>query len=38
MRAETINIYTFDELNDAAKDKAREWYRQNLDYPWAMNQ
>ena len=34
MRTEQINIYTFDELNDSAKDKAREWYRQNLDYPW----
>lgn len=34
MRTEQVIIYTFDELNDAAKDKAREWYRQSLDYPW----
>jgi hypothetical protein len=34
MRTEQVTIYTFDELNDAAKDKAREWYRKNLDYPW----
>lgn len=31
---ETI-VYEFDELNDKAKEKAREWYREgNLDYPW----
>lgn len=28
-------IYTFDELPDAAKEKAREWYRNGqLDYDW----
>lgn len=28
-------IYTFDELSDAAKEKAREWYRNGqLDYDW----
>ena len=28
-------IYTFDELSDAAKEKAREWYRDGqLDYDW----
>ena len=27
--------YTFDELSDAAKEKAREWYRNGqLDYDW----
>jgi len=34
MRTEQVTIYTFDELNDVAKDKAREWYRQGLEYPW----
>ena len=29
-----VTIYTFDELNDTAKEKAREWYREDLDYPW----
>ena len=28
-------IYTFDELSDAAKEKAREWYRNDqFDYDW----
>ena len=28
-------IFTFDELSDAAKERAREWYREgNLDYDW----
>jgi hypothetical protein len=33
---ETIEvvIYTFDELEDEAKEKARTWYRDGLDYPW----
>lgn len=30
---ETI-VYTFDELNDQAKEKAREWYRSGFEYPW----
>ena len=35
MRTETINIYTFDELSDKAKDRARDWWRQGaLDYGW----
>lgn len=34
MRTENVTLYKFDELNDTTKDKAREWYRQNLDYPW----
>lgn len=34
MRTETINIYTFDELSDAAKEKAREWYRNGMEYFW----
>ncbi len=31
MKTVTINAYTFDELNDEAKEKAREWFRK--DYP-----
>jgi hypothetical protein len=27
-------IYTFEELNDEAKECAREWYRSSLEYPW----
>ena len=28
-------VYTFDELSDKAKEKAREWYREGaLDYEW----
>ena len=37
MRQITETVYTFDELSDAAKEKAREWYRGNdggLDYDW----
>lgn len=37
MRKETItrDIYTFDELSDAAKERAREWYRSGtFDYEW----
>jgi hypothetical protein len=34
MRTETISIYTFDELNDAAKEKAREWYKNGMEYFW----
>ena len=31
----TIESYTYDELSDAAKEKARDWYRQaGLDYDW----
>lgn len=33
----TVTAYTFDELNDKAKDKAREWMRRCVgeDYAWA---
>ena len=35
MRTETIEIYTFDELSDESKEKAREWWRKGgLDYDW----
>jgi len=29
-----LQVFTFDELSDEAKEKAREWWRVNLDYPW----
>jgi hypothetical protein len=29
-----INLYAFDELSDEAKERAREWWRESLDYPW----
>lgn len=37
MRTETVSIYTYDELSDQAKAKARDWYRGDdggLDYEW----
>lgn len=27
-------VYTFEELDDKAKEKARDWYRANIEYPW----
>lgn len=31
----TTTVYQFDELNDKAKERAREWYRAGaLDYEW----
>jgi hypothetical protein len=29
-----ITLYTFDELNNNAKDRARDWYRATIDYDW----
>jgi hypothetical protein len=35
MKTIEIKIYTFDELSDIAKERAREWYREGaLDYKW----
>lgn len=35
MRTETIELYQFNELNSAAKENARDWYRQGgFDYDW----
>lgn len=35
MRTKQIELYTFEELSEDAKEKAREWYRQGaLDYEW----
>lgn len=32
MRQKTINLYTFDELPDKAKDKAREWSANEYEF------
>lgn len=29
-----ITVYNFDELDDPAKERARAWYRDGLEYPW----
>jgi hypothetical protein len=35
MKTIETRVFTFDELEDKAKDKARDWYRQGLfDYDW----
>lgn len=35
MQTITFNLYTFDELTDErAKERARDWCRNNLDFPW----
>lgn len=34
MKTIQISVYSFDELTDNAKERARSWYRENLDYPW----
>ena len=35
MRTETIEIYTFNELSEDAKENARNWWRKiGLDYDW----
>ncbi|WP_269581937.1 antitoxin of toxin-antitoxin stability system [Roseibium sp. Sym1] len=34
MRAETINVYQFDELSDAAKERARDWWRECENQDW----
>ena len=35
MREQVYKIYKFDELTDSAKEKAREWYRKDLDFDGA---
>lgn len=32
MRVITQTVYNFDELSDAAKEKARDWYRMSLEF------
>lgn len=35
MKTITTTVYEFDELNDKAKEKARDWWREHvLDYDW----
>jgi hypothetical protein len=34
MKTITVKVYSYDELSDEAKEKAREWYRSGNDYPW----
>jgi hypothetical protein len=34
MRTIEKTIYTFDELDECAKSRAREWYRNGLEYPF----
>ena len=29
-----IEVFTFDELDEEAKERARTWYRDGLEYPW----
>ena len=34
MRTIEKTIYKFDELSESAKERAREWYRRGLEYPF----
>jgi hypothetical protein len=34
MKIIRVGIYSFEELEDEAKERAREWYRNGLEYPW----
>jgi hypothetical protein len=34
MKTVELTIYKFEELNDKAKDRAREWYRNGHDFFW----
>jgi hypothetical protein len=34
MRQETINIFKYEELNDEAKEKARQWFSNGQEYHW----
>jgi hypothetical protein len=34
MEVVELQIFQFNELDEKAKDKAREWYRQDIEYPW----
>lgn len=36
MRTITVKLYTFEELNDAAKEKARDWWRgTGFEFAWS---
>ena len=34
MKQKTINIYQYDELSETAKEKARDWYRDGMEFAW----
>jgi hypothetical protein len=34
MQVVELKIFEFNELSDDAKEKAREWYRHDMDYHW----
>jgi hypothetical protein len=34
MRVLTVGAFRFQDLEDEAKERAREWYREGFDYPW----
>ena len=34
MRTDTIEIYSFNELSDKAKENARNWWRSHCDFHW----
>lgn len=34
MKQRTINVYDYDELSEKAQERAREWWRDGLDYEW----
>ncbi len=35
METVQIEVYSFDELSESAKDKAREWWRHGIDFAWS---
>lgn len=35
MRTIEKTVFTFDELSDDAKEKARDWYREGDEFPWS---
>lgn len=35
METVQIEVYSFDELSEEAKDKAREWWRHGMDFAWS---
>jgi hypothetical protein len=34
MEVVELQIFQFNELDEQAKEKARDWYRQDIEYPW----
>ena len=35
MKTIETTVYEFDELDDRAKEKARDWFREGFEFPWA---